>query len=199
MMTRATNSRSENRLGRAGMTLVELIVALAIFAVITAVVIGFLTGSRRTYSATSDRALYQQSLRAVFSLMTREIRSAGCDPAEVGIEGITVADDLTLRCRMDLDGDGNTLGVGPDEDISYTFNAGLGELQRTTALGTQAILRDVQLVQFTYFDRDGNPLVATPLSPADRALVQFVDILINGTLRGGEPVTYSTRVYVRNG
>ena len=199
MKMRATIPTGRRRPDRSGMTLVELIVALAIFAVITTVVIGFLTGSRRTYASTSDRALYQQSLRAVFSLMTREIRSAGCDPAEVGIEGISVADDLILRCRMDLNGDGNTLGVAPDEDVSYGFNAGLGELQRTTTLGTQTILRDVQLVQFTYFDRDGNLLAATPLSPADRAQVQFVDILINGTLRDGEPVTYSTRVHVRNG
>jgi len=184
---------------RAGMTLVEMLVALAIFAVISTVIIGFLTGSRRTYDSTSDRAHYQQSLRAVFSLMTREIRSAGCDPAEVDLDGFPVADDLTLRCRMDLDGDGVTLGLGPDEDITYTFDPDIAVLQRTTIAGTQEILRDVQLVQFTYFDAAGNPLAATPLSLADRERVRFVDIAILGELRDGEPVTYSTRVYVRNG
>ena len=71
--------------------------------------------------------------------------------------------------------------------------------QRTTAAGTQTILRSVTLVQFTYFDAEGNPLVATPLSANDRQRVRFVDIAIDGELRDGEPVTYSTRVYVRNG
>ncbi len=187
------------RQNRAGMTMVEMMVALALFAVISTVVIGFLTSSRQTYNATSDRAHYQQSLRAVFSLMTRELRSSGCDPGDVGIPGLAVADDLTLRCRMDLDGDGMTLGTSPDEDVTYVYDPDTAELIRTTASGTLTILRDVQLVQFAYFDETGNPLVTTPLSAADRDLVRFVDIAIDGALRDGEPVTYSTRVFVRNG
>jgi prepilin-type N-terminal cleavage/methylation domain-containing protein len=181
------------------MTMVEMMVALAIFAVVSTVVIGFLTSSRRTYNTTSDRAHYQQSLRAVFSLMTRELRSAGCDPAEIGILGLAVADDTILRCRMDLDADGSTLGTGPDEDVTYVYDAGQAELLRTTADGTIAILRDVEGVQFAYFDEQGNPLVSTPLSAADRELVRFVEIAIDGELQGGEPVTYTTRVFVRNG
>ncbi len=187
------------RPGRDGMTLVEMIVALAIFAVISTVVVGFLTSSRRTYNITSDRAHYQQSLRAVFSLMTREIRSSGCDPAEAGFDGFAVADDRVLRCRMDLDGDGVTLGSAPDEDITYLYDPNLDELQRTTPGGMQIILRDVQAMQFSYFDAAGNLLATTPLSADDRELVRFVDIAIEGELQGGERVTYSTRVFVRNG
>ncbi len=181
------------------MTMVEMMVALALFAVISTVVIGFLTSSRQTYNSTSDRSHYQQSLRAVFSLMTREIRSAGCDPVEAGINGLALADDTTLRCRMDLDGDGGTLGTAPDEDITYDYDPNVAELVRTTAGGALVILRDVQMVQFSYFDADGNVLATTPLSAADRELVRFVDIAIDGELQDGEPVTYSTRVYVRNG
>lgn len=54
-------------------------------------------------------------------------------------------------------------------------------------------------MQFTYFDATGAPLVNTPLSPEDRGRVRFVDITINGELRNGEPVSYTTRVFVRNG
>jgi prepilin-type N-terminal cleavage/methylation domain-containing protein len=184
---------------RAGMTLVELLVSLAIFAVISAVVIGFLTGSRHTYENTSDRAGYQQSLRAVFSLITREVRSAGCDPAEVGVDRFPLAAADALRCQMDLDGDGNTADVSPDEDITYTFQAGDGELRRTTLSGDQTILRGVQAVTFSYFDADGNLLAAMPLSAADRREVRYVGIAITGETPNGEPVTYSTRVLVRNG
>ena len=180
------------------MTMVEMIVALALFAVVGTVIIGFLTGSRRTYAATSDRAICQQSLRATFSLLTREIRSAGCDIGNAGFEGIAVADDLRLQCRMDLDGDGSTLGLAPDEDILYWYDPALGELLRQTAAGTQTILRDLQLVQFRYFDKSGAPLAGTPLSSADRARVRFVDVAIDGQLRNGETVSYENRIIVQN-
>ena len=184
---------------RRGMTLVEMMVALALFAVVSAVVIGFLNGSRDTYSDTSDRAHYQQSLRAVFGLLSLELRSAGCDPADIGLEGITLADGDAIRCRMDLDGDGATLGTTPDEDITYLYDPNLDELQRTTGAGTQVILRGVQRVQFRYFDGEGAPLANLPLSQDDRGQVRFVEIAIDGELLSGEPVTYSTRVFVRNG
>ena len=184
---------------RRGMTLVELIVALALFAVITAVVIGFLTGSRRTYDATSDRAQYQQSLRAVFSLLAREIRSAGCDPAETGLDRLVACEDGVLRCRMDLDGDGSTLDLNPDEDIRYVYDAANEQLLRTTASGTITILRGVTSLQFRYFEDDGTPLLGTPLSADDRDRVRFVDIDIAGELPSGEPVSYATRIYLRNG
>ncbi|MBD3222272.1 prepilin-type N-terminal cleavage/methylation domain-containing protein [bacterium] len=186
-------------LDRRGMTMVELLIALTIFAFLSAVVMGFLTGSRRTYDDTSDRAAYQQSLRAVFSLMARELRSAGCDPSEVGVDGLVGADDEVLRCRMDLDGDGSTLGTNPDEDIRYTYNVGNEELLRTTATGNVVILRNVEDLQFRYFDEEGTPLLATPLSAGDRDLVRFVEIDITGDLGDGETVNYSTRVHIRNG
>ena len=107
-----------HRPDRKGMTMVEMMVALAIFAVVSTVVIGFLTSSRRTYNTTSDRAHYQQSLRAVFSLMTRELRSAGCevmlhlpmepleypsvDPGPGALLSSMSADDLIAQLRENL-------------------------------------------------------------------------------------------------
>jgi hypothetical protein len=100
---------------------------------------------------------------------------------------------------MDLDGDGSTLGTAPDEDVTYFYDTGQAELSRTTATGTMVVLRDVQGVLFNYFDEQGNPLASLPLSAADRELVRFVEIAIDGELQSGEPVTYTTRVFVRNG
>jgi prepilin-type N-terminal cleavage/methylation domain-containing protein len=187
------------KLDRDGMTLIEMIVALAIFAVVTAVVIGFLTGSRRTYESTSDHAHIQQSARAVISMMMRELRSTGCDPTEVGVEGLVGADVMSLRCRMDLDGDGTTLGTGPDEDVLYTYDAGAEELSRRTADGTVVVLRDVESFSLSYFDEAGAPLTATPLIAADRARVRFVRIEIGSRLDSGAVIEHDTRVFIRNG
>jgi len=185
------------KIDRQGMTLTELMIALAIFGVIMAVLFGFLTGARNSYSDTRERAQYQQSMRAVMSLVTREIRSTGCDPSEVGFDYFAIADDNQLQCRMDLNGDSDFGDIGPDENISYTFNA--GDLIRNNGTGDQVILRGVQVLTFTYFDVDGNELTAVPLSAANRTQVRFVGISIQGQTDRGEPVTYTTRIALRNG
>ena len=109
---------------RRGLTLTELMIALAIFGVIMVVIFGFLSGARNSYSDTRERAQYQQSMRAVMSLVTREIRSAGCDPTGAGFDNFGVADDDRISCRMDLNGDCGLHGPGPDENITYTFVGG---------------------------------------------------------------------------
>ena len=182
---------------RRGLTFTELMIALSIFGVLMVVIMGFLSGARNSYSDTRERAQYQQSMRAVMSLITREIRSTGCDPNEVGFDYFAVADDDQIECRMDLNGDSDFLDVGPDETISYTFVG--GDLVRNNGTGNQVILRGIQSVAFTYFDVDGAQLVAVPLSAANRALVRHVGIVIQGQTERGEPVTYTTRIALRNG
>jgi len=182
---------------RSGMTLPELMIALAIFGVIMAVLFGFLTGARSSYGDTRERAQYQQSMRAVMSLLTREIRSTGCDPTEAGFDYFAVADANQLTCRMDLNGDADTNDIGPDESISYTVVA--GNLVRNNGTGDQVILRGVQNLTFSYFDAAGNELAAVPLSAANRAAVRYVGISIAGESDRGEPVIYATRIALRNG
>jgi len=193
------NHRYLLRPDRRGMTLIEMMVALSIFAVVMGVVFSFLGNSRRSYNSTSERADYQQSLRAVISLLTREVRSAGCDPTDAGFDRFVVADDQHLRLLMDLDGDGDTSDSNPDEDVTWQYLAAAEELQRNGGLGAQTVLRDVTDVTFAYFDDDGNPLVATPLSAADRELVRYVDISLTGESGTGEEISYRTRILIRNG
>ena len=186
-------------LDRRGMTLVEMMISISVFAVVLGVVMGFMTSSGRSYSATRERVQYQQSMRAVISLLTKEIRSTGCDPANVGFDRFVVADNTTLRCQMDLNGDADVTDFGPDESITYAFNAATGELSRDNGSGALVILRDVTAVTFTYLDQDGNVLGAVPLSALDRFLVRYVDLSIAGETKGGEPVDYTSRVALRNG
>lgn len=186
------------RTGRAGMTIVELMVALVIFGIIIGVVFGFLTESRQSYTSTRQKAQYQQGLRAVMSLVTREVRSAGCDPNGINFEAFPMADVSTFRCRMDLNGDTDTADTNPDEDVTYAFNAATGDLTRTVGGVNAVVLRGLTNLQFNYYDRDGNLLAALPLSATDRAEIRSLDLVMVGATDRHEPVTYTTRIAVRN-
>lgn len=183
---------------RAGMTVVELMVALVIFGVVIGVVFGFLTEARQSYTSTRQKAQYQQGLRAVMSLVTREVRSAGCDPRGVGFESFAVADAAQFRCRMDLNADTDVADLNPDEDVTYAFDAGTGDLTRTVAGVPTVILRGLTNLRFVYYDQNGNPLNALPLSAADRGAIRSMDLVMTGETGKHEPVTYTTRIAVRN-
>jgi prepilin-type N-terminal cleavage/methylation domain-containing protein len=184
---------------RRGMTLVEMMVALALFAVVMSVIATFLFNSRRSYASMSGRVETQQSMRAVLILMSREIRSAGCDPAQVGIDRFPLAEDNRLRCRMDLDGDGLLAVAEPAEDVTYQFLPGTGQLVRDPGTGPQVLLQNVTGLTFRYFDGDGNLLGPGPLSAMDRQSVRLVEVDLAAISDRDEPVRYNTRILVRNG
>jgi len=184
---------------RRGMSLVELMIALVLFSVILSVLFSFMLNSRRSYTATSNRVEYQQSIRAVFSLLTREVRSAGCDPQQVGFEHFAIADDIMLQYRADLDGNGDTVGLDPPEDVIYQYVTGDDVLARDPGTGSQTILRNVSDLVFTYLDADGIVLSPLPLSEDNRARIRYVDVTISGLAENGEPIEYNTRILIRNG
>lgn len=189
---------SEADARRAGMTLVELMVSLMIFGIIIAVVFGFLSESRRSYTSTRQKAQYQQGLRAVMSMVTREVRSAGCDPRGAGFERFPIASATQLQCRMDLNADTDVADTGPDEDITYSFNAGTGELTRTVAGVPVVVLRGLTNLTFAYYDEDGALMAGLPLNAANRARIHAVDLAMQGETAKDEPVNYTTRIAVRN-
>jgi prepilin-type N-terminal cleavage/methylation domain-containing protein len=192
------NTSQLPRLDRRGMSLVEMMMALAMFAIVMGVVFSFLHNSRRSYNSTSDRAGYQQSVRASLSLLMREIRSAGCDPTDNGFDRFATAATQQLRVQMDLNGDGDTLDSSPDEDVMWQYDAVAEELQRDVGGGPVTVLHDVSGVAFRYFDEDGAELTSTPLSAADRELVRFVDVQITGESAHGGTTSYQTRILIRN-
>ncbi|MBE0567730.1 MAG: prepilin-type N-terminal cleavage/methylation domain-containing protein [Krumholzibacteria bacterium] len=183
---------------RRGMTLVEMMIAVTVFGMIMGVVMGFLVDSRDSYTQTRSRAQTQQGMRAVLSLLTAEIRSAGCDPQTAGFDTFGLADAATLQIRMDLNGDGDVTDNDPDETVTWTYNAATDELSRNGGNGDQVLLRRVTAVTFNYFDANGALLAGLPLSAADRAQVRTVEVILQGEAAKGGPVDYTTRVALRN-
>jgi type II secretory pathway pseudopilin PulG len=180
------------------MSLVELMVAISMFGVVTAVIFTFLTNSRASYSDMSSRVEFQQASRAVLGLMSTELRTAGCNPTAAAFEKFTWASGTAYSCRMDLNGNGAIETAEPAENVSYVYNSATQELIRNNGGGAQVILRNITALDFRYFDAGGAEL-ARPLTPANRALIRSVQIDISGTTPRGEPVRYVTRVNIRNG
>jgi prepilin-type N-terminal cleavage/methylation domain-containing protein len=183
---------------RRGMTLVEMMIAVTVFGMIMGVVMGFLVDSRDSYTQTRSRAQTQQGMRAVLSLMTAELRSAGCDPTGAGFDTFGLADGTTLQIRMDLNGDGDVTDTDPDETVTWTYNAATDELSRNDGNAAQVLLRRVTGVAFQYFDENGAALGGVPLSAADRARVRAVQVTLQGEAAKGGPVDYTTQVALRN-
>jgi len=196
MMKRIRNILNLNR---RGMTLVEMMISLSVFAVVLGVLFSFMQNTSNSYQKTRQKVQFQQSVRAVISLMSREIRSTGCDPSSAGFNRFEQAELNILQCRMDLDGDGFTTGSNPDENITYTFVAASGELSRNTGANNQVILKGMQNVSFSYFDANGDELNGLPLNAVDRALVHFVELTLTGETGMGESLSFTTRVALRNG
>jgi prepilin-type N-terminal cleavage/methylation domain-containing protein len=190
--------KAGTRRDRGGMTLVEMMIALTVFGMIMAVVMGFLVGSRNSYADTRERALTQQTARAVISLLTKEIRSAGCDPTDNGFDTFGLADANSFQCRMDLNGDGDFADADLDELVTWTYDPAAGTLSRDAGEGAQVILRGLTNLSFQFYDENGALIGGSPLSAVDRARVRTVEVVIQGETDRGEPVDYSTRVALRN-
>lgn len=187
-----------HRPDRQGVTLIEMMVAVSAFAIIMAAVMGFVIEQGRSYDETRTRAQYQQGMRAVISMVSREIRSTGADPTDAGIVGLGLADALSFQCVMDLNGDGDGTDQDPDESITYIYNPGTGELTRNDGMAALVILRGLTTLQFRYYDETGAELASTPLNAVDREAVRYIQLDIQGEAADYETVEYSSRIALRN-
>ncbi len=184
---------------RRGLTLTELMITLAIFGVIMAVIMGFMNGARNSYSDTRERVQYQQAMRAVMSLMSSEIRAAGCDPMGAAFEAIPIAQANAVLWQMDLNGDSDFFDNSPDERVLYFYQQDTGNLFRMNNTGFQVVMRGLTNVRFNFYDEAGVELTALPLNSTDRARIRHIDVTMQGETDRGEPVSYTTRVALRNG
>lgn len=194
--SRASRTRSQQ-----GMTLVELMIGLTIFAVILASLTMIVLSSNRVSGRTSRRANVQGNLRQAVSLLSTEIRQAGADPSTppVGIVAVLYADSVAMRVRSDLSGDGVIQTTEPSEDVTYRYVPASRTLTRDPGTGTATVVADnVTAFSFTYFSAANTPLTAMPLSSSDMALVRSVQVRVTSEQGDSEPITLDTRITLRN-
>ncbi len=180
---------------RAGFTLIEILMALAIGSMIVAAAYTVYIAQLRGQAVQAASLELQQGLRTAIQTMANEIRMAGVDPTGKAGAEILVAERSRLRFTMDIDdpyGTGRYDGEisGPNEDVLYAVSARTGSLgrqtfrpdddgERTRTGGLQPVLNDVDVLDFVYLDALGNILSETDLKDASgRERIRQVQVTI---------------------
>lgn len=189
--------------GKAGFTLVELMIALFVSALVMAAVISIYIAQTRSYSELDDVVNIQQDLRGALIILPLEIRLAGSDPTESNIPGIISASRTNFQFTMDIRGNAVTANNGDgdvndtDENIAFGLGAGIDTLpiggngivdggnadwSTTSSLGRQTggaggyqpLADNIEALEFNYILDDGT----TSLTPANPSQIRSVQVSI---------------------
>jgi len=171
--------------------LADLLVAAAVFGVVSAGMFTVLDESLRVYTIGAARAESQQSGRVAVERLAGEIRTAGLGPNAAAFPAIAVAEPTRIVLHHDLDGDGTV--AGPGETITWRLTG--ATLRRDAGGGAQPVIDGVRKFALEYLDASERAAAS-----ADDARTVVITL---STEAAGEPAdrsvtTYATRVRLRN-
>ena len=190
------NRFCESRPGcQSGFSLIELLVALAIFSIIVALIVSARFRQQGSEISQQQAVEMQQTVRAAMLLMAKDLRMAGFDPNENTNAGITTAGDgstgtnLTLTYVASDNGSDDDLDGTVDEPdelrtISYQVSDHNGdgdldlEVQKTSG-GWRLLAENIASLSFDYLDADGN-------STATLADIRAVNVTLTAGVDSGE-------------
>ena len=115
------------RMDQQGVSLIEMLVALALGLVISAGAISVVMGNREAYRTTESLARVQESTRVAFDLMSRDLRSAGINACSGGVRVMNLLKTPTTRWWSDWTGG---LRGFNDADVAGAVAIGNGVEQR---------------------------------------------------------------------
>jgi type IV pilus assembly protein PilW len=169
--------------GTAGFTLVELMTAMAIGAVVMSSVFSTYFAQQKSHRVQQQVVELQQNLRAAMYFIERDVRMAGCDPTGGTGAGIVTAGPTLLRFTSDSDGSGT---IETNENVTYSlYDSGAdGDMDVGRAVGEgnrQPLALNIDALDFRYLDEDGvildddgNGNVTTNLSRIRSVLITVV-------------------------
>jgi len=162
-----------------GFTIAELLVGMTLAAIAGVVLFNVFVSTQGAYYESRDITSNQSELRIVMGMMTQEIRSAGSDAQELGVNRLGEASAARFTVQSDLNADGAIDAFNePAEQVTYSFDADNETLTRSTAAGDVVLLDNVTAFQATYLDVNGDALGPLPLTQAQREQVRAVGISI---------------------
>jgi type IV pilus assembly protein PilW len=170
-----------------GWSLPELLVTLALLALVMAATLSALVAGQQSYGLGASRVEAQQSARIALERMARELRDAGYDPTGAGLAVVVVAEPARVAFQRDLNGNGV---VDPtSERITYVLRGRV--LRRDAGAGAQPIIEGVRGLSLRYLDRAG-------AETTDPARVSVIRIRLD-VGRAGPGALMETDVTLRNG
>src|SRR5206468_872731 len=135
--------------------LAELLVAMAIFGVVSAAVFTVLQQGLHVYAVGASRAESQQSARVAVERLAGEIRTAGLGRWPATFSAIAVAEPTRIVLHHDLDGDGVIAGSG--ETITWRLTG--ATLRRDAGGGAQPVIDGVRSFALDYLDASDRAVV----------------------------------------
>jgi len=159
---------------KSGFTLIELVVAMGITAMVSLGIHNWYLSQTRAYNIHGQVAGMQQNARVGMATMVKEIRLAGHDPEGNSGAGIVVATSTILQVTMDLNRDGDTLDA--NEDVTYSLydygSDGDQDLGRTVNAVIHPIAGNIQSLEFEYTLTD-NSITNSPGNLTQIRMVQI--------------------------
>lgn len=149
---------------QAGVTLVELLIALAIVGVVMGGLTRMLATQRQVYAVQEQVAVMTQQTQTAMELLSREIRAAGSNPTGAVFTPVTYS-ATQLELRSDRNGNGTTSDT--NEHIIYAYDAANRRITRDAGAGVETVAEDIAVFTFAYLDSAG---AATTVNSAIRQI-----------------------------
>ena len=178
-----------------GLTLVELMIAVAISGIVAGAIFTAFQSQQKSYLIQDQVAEMQQNLRAAMDIMVREIRMAGYDPQ--GSNGFGIIDiqprDVANNFNAGLVGNGafeftadfdDNGTVSGGETISYsicdfpivTGGDGINDLGRDNGGGRQPCAENIEAMGFAFaYDADGDDDLDTYSAGGSQVVIWAID------------------------
>jgi type IV pilus assembly protein PilW len=176
----------------AGFTMIEMLMALAIFSIAFGTIYKSFEHLNRSSTTENVKAGTQQGARIAVDFMVQDIRLAGLNPLGTPGIGIQAISSDSIQFTMDANFDGDDDDTF--EDITYALT-GSGTLMQTNHLGAEVLIDNITNLNFTYLDTDDQ---------TTNDLNEIRSVIISLTMQ--RPAgrdreisrTYTTRVRCRN-
>jgi len=197
-----------------GFTLLELMVAMAIAAIVLAAIYAAFDVQMRRHTSEQQVVEMQQNIRAAMFLLKKDIRLAGYSPADPPAHAGFVANFLSLGSPHDGSGaitDASDIAFTMDINESGAIDTGSSFeliayrhdplnmwLERyDAATGTwQRVAEKIESVTFTYRRADDS-VIATPVTGLNLQDIRYVGIVIQASA-GKRTMQLSDKVKCRN-
>jgi type IV pilus assembly protein PilW len=177
-----------------GFTLIEVMVAVAVFGIISTAIYATYHNQQRIYLDQEKIVEMQQNVRAALFFIERDVRMMGYDPTEqtdAANASSTVANIAELRFAYDENSDGTLQSteyiryalkpVGGSSIIENGLAGGVRCcLARETGIGSSAsglqpVIDNVEALEFVYHLADGTTTTDCP-TQSDRANIRSIDV-----------------------